>query len=161
MTDEAIVDALHRSQFGTELSQAQMRTLAESVAFRNLQADEILVREGTSDNHLYVIVSGALGVVRNAGTPEQVILFTLGAGDLVGELSFIDGTKHYASLVASGPTRVFGLEREKLEALLPVHPEIVYRVMRAIVRTVHQIQRRLSMQSVELANYIYKQHGRY
>jgi hypothetical protein len=26
---------------------------------------------------------------------------------------------------------------------------------------VHQIQRRLSMQSAELANYIYKQHGRY
>jgi hypothetical protein len=37
----------------------------------------------------------------------------------------------------------------------------VYRVMRAIVRTVHEIQRRISMQSVELANYIYKQHGRY
>jgi hypothetical protein len=33
--------------------------------------------------------------------------------------------------------------------------------MRAIVRTVHAIQRRLSMQSVELTNYIYKQHGRY
>lgn len=161
MTDEAIVDAIRRSQFGTELSQVQISTLAGSVAFRNLQADEILVREGTSDNHLYVIVTGALGVVRNAGTAEQVILFTLGAGDLVGELSFIDGTKHYASLVATGPTRVFGLERERLEALLPVHPEIVYRVMRAIVRTVHQIQRRLSMQSVELANYIYKQHGRY
>ena len=63
--------------------------------------------------------------------------------------------------MAIGPTRVFGLEREKLEALLPVHPEIVYRVMRAIVRTVHEIQRRLSMQSVELTNYIYKQHGRY
>ena len=88
-------------------------------------------------------------------------MFTLGTGDLVGELSFIDGTKHYTSLVATAPTRVFGLEREKLEALLPVQPEIVYRVMRAIVRTVHQIQRRLSMQSVELANYIYKQHGRY
>jgi hypothetical protein len=34
-------------------------------------------------------------------------------------------------------------------------------VMRAIVRTVHEIQRRISMQSVELANYIYKQHGKY
>ena len=33
--------------------------------------------------------------------------------------------------------------------------------MRAIVRAVHQIQRQLSMQSVELTNYIYKLHGRY
>ena len=64
--------------------------------------DEVLVGEGTSDNHFYVIVRGSLGVVRNAGTPEQVTLLTLTAGDLVGELSFIDETPHYASLVAVG-----------------------------------------------------------
>ena len=161
MTDQVLMEALLHSRLGTELSGEQVRTLADDLAIRDLQSDEILVREGTSDNHLYVIVSGTLSVVRNAGTAEQLTLFALVAGDLVGELSFIDGTAHYASLVATGPTRVFGLEREKLESMLPVHPEIVYRVMRAIVRTVHQIQRRLSMQSVELANYIYKQHGRY
>ncbi len=62
---------------------------------------------------------------------------------------------------ALGSARVLGLEREKLESLLDTHPVIVYHVMRAIIRTVHQIQRRLSLQAVELQNYIYKQHGRY
>ena len=38
---------------------------------------------------------------------------------------------------------------------------VVYLVMRAIIRIAHNIQRRLSIQSVELSNYIYKQHGRY
>jgi CRP-like cAMP-binding protein len=161
MTEQSIVDALGTSQLATELSDEQTRTLADNLAFRDLKPGDVLVKEGTSDNHLYVIVSGALGVVRNAGTAEEITFFTLGAGDLVGELSFLDGTRHYASLVAIAPTRVFGLEREKLESLLPTHPQIVYRVMRAIVRTVHQIQRRLSMQSVELTNYIYKQHGKY
>ncbi len=107
------------------------------------------------------LCEGRWGWLEEHETPENVTLFALDAGDLVGELSFLDGTRHYASLVAIGPTRVFGLEREKLEALLPVHPEIVYRVMRAIIRTVHEIQRRISMHSVELTNYIYKQHGRY
>ena len=95
------------------------------------------------------------------GTPEAVMLNTLTAGDFAGELGFIDGTERYACLVALGEVRVLGLERARLESLLPEHPEIVYRVMRAIIRTVHQIQRRLHMQSVELSNYIYKQHGRY
>jgi CRP/FNR family transcriptional regulator, cyclic AMP receptor protein len=161
MTDQALVDALHQSRLGAELSAEQARILADHLAFRDLKPDEILVSEGTSDNHLYVIISGVLGVVKNAGTAEALTLFALSAGDLVGELGFIDQTPHYASLVAIGSTRVFGLEREKLEALLPRHPELVYRVMRAIIRTVHQIQRRLSMQSVELTNYIYKQHGKY
>ena len=161
MTDQALVEALHKSCLGAALSAAQARTLADSLAFRDLSPGEILVREGTSDDHLYVIVKGALGVVKSAGTPEALTLFALSTGDLVGELGFIDETPHYASLVAIGPTVVFALEREKLEALLQHHPEIVYRVMCAIIRAVHQIQRRLSMQSVELTNYIYKQHGKY
>jgi CRP/FNR family cyclic AMP-dependent transcriptional regulator len=154
-------EALKRSAIGAELSDAEVETLAACITFRDLSPGEVLVAEGTSDNHLYVLLSGALAVVRGPGRPEAMTLFTLAPGDLVGELSFIDGTPHYASLVAMGPTRVFGLERERLESLLGSYPMLVYRVMRTIVRTTHQIQRRLSMQSVELTNYITKQHGKY
>jgi len=161
MTDQALLEALRNSRLGAELSAEQASVLVRHLAFRDLAPGEVLVGEGTSDNHLYVVVGGSLGVVRNAGSTAQVTLLTLTTGDLVGELSFLDETPHYASLVAVGATRVFGLERERLEALLSAHPEIVYRVMRAIVRTVHEIQRRISMQTAELTNYIYKQHGKY
>ena len=161
MSDPVVLAAMKDSKLAAELTESQLDILATRVALQTLRAGEVLVPEGTSDNHLYVLVSGALAIVRGVGTAEPVTLFTLAQGDFVGELSFIDATPHYASVVAVGPARVFGLEREKLEALLTEHPEIVYRVMRAIVRTVHQIQRRLSMQSTELTNYIYKQHGRY
>lgn len=161
MPDLEILQALKASRLATELDESQLAHLASRLAFRELRPGDVLVAEGTSDNHLYVIVRGALSVTRNVGRPEALTLFTLGPGDLVGELSFIDATPHYASLVAAAPTLVFGLERERLEALLDEEPRLVYQVMRAIVRTTHQIQRRLSMQSVELTNYIYKQHGRY
>jgi len=154
-------EALKASKLAPELTDQQLDTLCAYVTFRDLAPGEVLVAEGTSDNHLYSLMSGALNVVRNAGRPDAVTLFTMTPGDLVGELSFIDATPHYAALVAAGPTQVFGLEREKLESLLDSHPQVVYRVMRAIVRTTHQIQRRLSMQSVELTNYITKQHAKY
>ncbi len=160
-TTPNMIEALRASRLATELTDEQVHLLAPHLAFRDLQPDEVLVPEGVSDNHLYVIVSGCLAVIKNAGTPDAATLVTMSPGDLVGELSFLDETRHYAALVAVAPTRVFGLEREKLESLLSAHPEIVYRVMRAIVRIVHEIQRRISMQSVELANYVYKQHGRY
>jgi CRP/FNR family cyclic AMP-dependent transcriptional regulator len=156
-----LLEALRDSQLAAGLSEVQLERLAGSLAFRELRAGDVLVAEGKSDDHLYVIVNGALAVTRNAGRPGALTLFTLAPGDLVGELSFIDATPHYASLVAAAPTRVFGLARERLEALLEEDPRLVYQVMRSIVRTTHQIQRRLSMQSVELTNYIYKQQGRY
>jgi CRP-like cAMP-binding protein len=161
MTDLTSIDALRASKLGAELTPDQCRIVAERIKFRDLADGEVLLAEGSRDNHLYVIVNGALRVVRGAGGPDEVSLIVLTTGDLVGELSFIDGTEHYAALVSRGTTRVFGLEREELESLLKVDPDAVYRVMRAIIRTVHAIQRRLSMQQVELTNYIYKQHGKY
>jgi CRP-like cAMP-binding protein len=160
-TEVSVFDALRASRLASELTDAQCRTLAERMSSRKLADGELLVREGGTNDQLHLIVSGALGVVRNAGTAEEVALFALTAGDLAGELSFLDDTVHYASLVVRGPTQVISLSREKLESLLDAEPLIVYRVMRAIVRAVHAIQRRLSAQSVELSNYIYKQHGRY
>jgi hypothetical protein len=53
------------------------------------------------------------------------------------------------------------VQLEQLESLIDGHPRILYAVMCSIVRTVHQVQTRLSMQASELTNYIVKQHGRY
>ena len=155
------IDALRQSKLAAELTEAQVQTLSNVVTLLDLKDGDVLVKEGVSDNHLYSIVHGLLCIVKNAGTPEEVTFFSIGAGDFADELSFMDGTVHYASLVARGDTCVLGLEREKLESLLETHPDIVYKVMRAIVRAVHQIQAQLSMQSVELTNYISKLHGRY
>ena len=161
MTTMTAYDALRSTRLSAELSDAECRVLADLVQMRDLKQGEVLAQEGTVDNHLYVILRGTLGVIKNAGTDHAVTVNTLFPGDFVGELGFMDGAELYASKVALGDTQVLGLEREKLETLLTTHPVIVYRVMRAIIRVVHQIQRRLSMQQAELSNYIYKQHGRY
>lgn len=153
--------ALRGSRLAAELDDEQCRSLAAVTELVDLNDADVLVREGSSDDHLFIVVSGSLGVVRRPQGEPAVTLHTLVAGDFAGELSFIDGTERYAALVAVGPTRVLSLRRPQLESLLESNPHVVYNVMRAIVRTAHAIQRRLSIQSYELSNYIYKQHGRY
>ena len=157
----AKADVLRGTRLASELDDAQIGVLADLLTLRELRAGDVLVAEGTTDNHLYVVTQGVVGVVKGAGTPDAVTLHTLSAGDFVDELGFMDGTPNYAAKVALSDVQVIGLERDRLEGLLRTHPEVVYRVMRAIVRHAHQIQRRLSMQQNELSNYIYKQHGRY
>ena len=161
MTDETKLQALRASRLAADLSEDECRVLSDLVDVRDLADDEVLVREGTADNRLHVIASGTLGIVKNADTDARATVATLDVGELAGELGFIDGALRQSSLVAKGSTRVLSLERERLESLLTTNPVIVYHVMRAIIRTVHQIQRRLSLQAVELSNYVYKQHGRY
>ena len=161
MTEAAALEGLSKSKLAVELNDEERRVLARAMTLRDLRHGEVLVREGSADDHLYVVVSGVLGVVKGAGLEEEVTLNAIRPGDVVGELSFLDGATRYASLVALSDTRVLGLSRSALEGLLDTHPKVVYHVMRAIVRVVHEIQRRLSMQTAELTNYLYKTHGRY
>ena len=161
MDPQQLIAAVRASRLGVELDDSQVQRLAQSMTWREVANGEVLVAAGASDSHLYAVVSGVLGVVKAPGTPEQTTLHTLGPGDLAGELSFLDGASHYAALQALAPTTVLALEREQFERILHADPDLVYCVMRAIVRTVHEVQRRLSIQAVELSNYIFKQHGRY
>jgi CRP-like cAMP-binding protein len=90
-----------------------------------------------------------------------VVLHVLRSRDLAGELGFLDGQKHTATLRSIGPTELISLERDSLENLLATHPRVVYQVMRAVIRSVHSTLRRMNIQYVEMSNYINKQHGRY
>ena len=161
MTEAAILEGLSASRLAVELNDDERRILAGALSLRDLRHGDVLIREGSADDHLYVVVSGVLGVVKNAGTEEEMTLNAIRPGNVVGELSFLDGATRYASLVALSDTRVLGLSRADLEGLLDTQPKVVYHVMRAIVRVVHDIQRRMSMQTAELTNYLYKTHGRY
>lgn len=159
--DQVRIAALRASRLASDLRDEELAVLAARVVVRDLADGEILVREGAADDCLYVVAEGRLGVVKYIETDTPLTVATLAPGDLAGEMSFVDGTTYRSSLVAVGKARVLGLSRDGLESLIATHPSIVYHVMRAIIRTVHATQRRLSHQAVELSNYIYKQHGRY
>ena len=161
MPQAAILEGLSKSKLAVEMTEDQRKALAAVMTLRDLAQGEVVVREGDSDDHLYVVASGGIAVVKAVGTDNEVTLSVLRPGDVVGELSFLDGALRYASLVAENGTRVLSLSRGDLEGLLDTNPHLVYRVMRAIVRVVHELQRRLSMQTAELTNYLYKTHGRY
>lgn len=162
MVDKLKYDLLRGSVLAGELGDEECALLADLITVADLKDGEVLVDEGESDNHIHVVVDGVLAVAKQSKPDGKwVNLHVLTKGDLAGELAFMDGNPHDAALRATGPARVFSLEREKLESLLEKHPWIVYRVMRAIFRVVHGILNRMAVQTSELTNYIYKQHGKY
>jgi CRP-like cAMP-binding protein len=131
------------------------------VSARGLEKGMFLLEEGAKDDAIHLVTSGELEVVKSVAGGEWITLQLLRSGDMAGELGFIDGVEHSASIRALTNAEVFSLARGDLEKLLREDPQLVYLVMRAIMRTVHGILRRMNMQFVEMNNYITKQHGRY
>ncbi|MCL4802006.1 MAG: cyclic nucleotide-binding domain-containing protein [Burkholderiales bacterium] len=160
MPDPAKAALVRKSKIGVELTDAECDVLADLIEVSDYADGAMVVNEGDVDDTLRVILSGALAVAKSAGG-DWVRLNVLTAGDLAGELAFLDARPRYAALVALGPTRVFGLQRAKLESLLDKHPLIVYRVMRGIARFAHEVLHRSSAQTAELTSYIFKTHAKY
>jgi CRP/FNR family cyclic AMP-dependent transcriptional regulator len=161
MSGQNKATVISKSKLGTELTEQQCAVLAELVSLSEYPDGEVVVAEGAKDDHLRIVLSGALAVARKSGDGGWLRLNVLTAGDLAGELAFLDSLPRYASLVALGPTRLASLKRTDLESLLDRHPLIVYRVMRAIARFAHEVLHRSGSQMAELTAYLFKTGAKY
>ena len=167
MTDTGAADTMvsnetiKNSPLGGELTDEQCAALARVISCCAIKDGQFLIEEGQQDDALHVLISGHMEVVTQTGGGDMVSLQILREGDMVGEMGFIDGVGHSASLRAMGNCELIRLDRASFEGLLQQDPDLVYKVMRAIMRTVHRILRGMNTQYVELTNYISKQHGRY
>lgn len=131
------------------------------IASRTLCEGDYLISEGAAGDSLYVLVVGKLEVVKKTGAGEVASLAVLRAGDLAGELSFVDGQEHTVGLRALCDTEVLCLARDDFENIVDENPQLVYKLMCAVARSAHKIVRRMNAEFIELSNYVFKQHGRY
>jgi CRP/FNR family transcriptional regulator, cyclic AMP receptor protein len=161
MPDQNKAAVVKKSKLGAELTEEQCAVLSELVSISEYPDGEVVVPEGARDDRLRIVLSGALAVARKSSDAGWVRLNVLTAGDLAGELAFLDSLPRYASLVALGPTRLASLKRADLETLLDRHPLIVYHVMRAIARFAHEVLHRSGTQMAELTAYLYKTSAKY
>jgi CRP/FNR family transcriptional regulator, cyclic AMP receptor protein len=154
-------ELIAKSPLAKELSPGDVAIVAALAHHHVLEDGQVLSPEGEPDSRMHVVVNGALAVSRSSPEGAWENLHVMTAGDLVGELSFLDGTPRYAALRAAGRTEIISLDRADIESLVEKHPWIAYRLMRAIVRFTHTLQRRMSMQSSELMHYLYKNQAKY
>lgn len=159
MTD--LLKRVRESSLGAELDEDEAVLLSGLMTERTLKDGEYLTTEGTADDSLHVLLEGKLEVVKQTGADEQASLAVLRAGDIAGELSFVDGEPHSVGLRALCDCHVMSLERGRFEKAVEDHPVLAYKVMRAVVRSARKVLRRMNFEFVELSNYIFKQHGRY
>ena len=93
--------------------------LLQGGELRNLEEGEVLMEVRESNRTLYLILSGRLTIQLQ---PELNPIAVLGPGDVVGELSFVDGQLTTAYAVAGVPTRVLALNEQIMTSLLETSP---------------------------------------
>ena len=158
---QELIEKIRNSSLSQDLNDDECAVLAEIASIRELADDEVLIEEGHSDDTLYIVLQGKLGVTKQTGGGEETTLHIMSKDEFAGQMGFVDGKHHTATLKALGGAQVLALHRNDLESKLESSPHLVYQVMRSVVRSGHDILRAMNNQYVELTNYITKTHGRY
>jgi predicted acylesterase/phospholipase RssA/CRP-like cAMP-binding protein len=84
---------------------------------------DILVREGDEADNVYFIVSGTLEAI-NAKPQGDIVVGTIEAGQIIGEVTVIAGGRRTATLRAKGAAEVLEIHRNDFETWLNDHVDI-------------------------------------
>lgn len=121
------LDLLAEVPLFDHLSRRELHAVARLLDVVEVPAGRELVREGTVGREFFVIIEGTAAVERD-GRPVA----TVTAGDVVGEMSLLDGGPRSATVVASSDLRLLVGERRTFAPLLDADERVRTRVLEAV-----------------------------
>jgi CRP-like cAMP-binding protein len=109
------------------VSREDLAAIAERAIEVDFPADHVIARQGEIGTGLFVVIEGAVRVVRDG---EE--LARIGAGDFFGEMSVIDGLPRVAQVITIEPTRCLALASWEFERLVLDNPTIGLAILRGL-----------------------------
>ncbi|HWL36311.1 MAG TPA: Crp/Fnr family transcriptional regulator [Frankiaceae bacterium] len=119
--------------------------LAKRLVRRTFGRDQPLFHQGDPGDSLYVLVEGSVAVVVSSENGDRMVLTTLHAPDVLGEIALLDGGSRSASAEAVEDTTALVLSRAAFLDLMREHPPLVDQLLRSLGALV----RRLSEQAAD------------
>lgn len=111
---------------------ALLRGLASGSPSRRFRRGEALFLEGDISDRLFVLSGGFVKICRSAPTGQEVVLAVRGEGDVVGELSTIDGKPRSANAVALGAVEARVLSARDFNNALLAQPAASRELLRLL-----------------------------
>lgn len=89
----------------------------QKIERRDVDDGEILFEEGDAADKAYLVLDGKVQIFRTSGN-EEIVLATLGRGDILGEMSLIDNQPRMASARVMGKARLTVITQDDLASRL-------------------------------------------
>ena len=129
------------------LGARQRARLAEYFCLRTYRPDEVIVRQGDTSLSFYVVLSGRVRIVRQAGGVDGVEIVEEGPGSFFGEMGVIDDLPRAATVVALEPTECALLAKWDFQRELCAEPGIALALISVLNARVRTLEDRLSLLS--------------
>ena len=102
----ALVFALEQIPFFDDLSDNEMTTLMNYMSLYELDAGEILFKEGEIGQYVSFVVEGKMDVLKKSITGTEISIATISHGYSIGEMALIDQAPRSATIRGSPGSEV-------------------------------------------------------
>ena len=121
------------------------RTALEALGTpRRYRAGAALILEGDESKHVFVLLDGSVKIASTAPDGRELLLAVRGAGEVIGELSALEGgsTSRSASVLALEPVSARSIPGPEFVDYLATHPEAMLLLVRGLIGRLHDADRR-------------------
>jgi len=133
------VDLLRKIPLFGRLNQRQLNAVAKHVDEVQLRKGAVLAKQDAQGMEAIIIVDGRARV-----ETDGTMLAELGAGDVVGEMSVIDGKPRSATVIAETPMNLLVLHRRDFVSLLETVPGLQRKLLVTLCERVRQADQALT-----------------
>lgn len=135
------LDMLRGIKFFSALPLEALKVLAYLCTREKFRPGDILLHQGEDDGQALYVLSGKAQLVRDEPAGDQIIR-EVEAGEFLGGLSLLGPMPRLFSLKAVEDTRCLVLAREKFTKALEQFPELMPKLIRAMVESIRTWEER-------------------
>lgn len=113
--------------------------LAEGQSPRSYRSGRMIYLQGMHPDCFYYLLSGSVRSFISTQAGEERVLTIHRPGDLMGEASFFDECPRVTSAVALTDCQVVAVNRDRLNSIFKLHPDLALPMLQYLARTVRML----------------------
>lgn len=119
-----IQEVLRQIPLFEPFSDNEIELIAEQCDVEEFSPGQYIIREGETDQDMYVIISGTVRITTESDHGEECLLGTLSSQAVFGEIAMLFGMPRSATVTATSNTECARISKEILLPMLTMRPQI-------------------------------------
>jgi len=139
-----LLSATHPSLRFQDVTSQELETLAGYTAVFLARQGSLVFQEATPGRWMALVVVGEVDVLKLDRSGGHRLVTTIGPGQFLGEVAFLDGHGQCATAVASTDTMLLILTRAAFDRLLEETPALVVKLLPDPIRRLVRLLQRIN-----------------
>ena len=133
---------LKQSPVFSMVSTDDLRVVAQSLEKQEYFAGDHIFEINEQGDHLYILVSGKVGITIDKDPCSENYIALLGQGDTFGEMNLLDDLPRSATAHVLEDATVLTLEKTRLRGLIQSYPDISIGMLRSMSLRIREVNLR-------------------